>query len=212
MKHFITFVAIVIAVGSPMAQSIATRQTFVLDLTGPDVERTSGPIETEGRVTSSKPRSPGLEVRLTSMSGSEFRIGDGIVFDVEVTNVGSSPFDFPRSVDLASFVPGAAGNSTALISLQAPREGQHPVMFGTRMLAGSDALPGSLQRLEPGDAMLIRLRSGVSLDGDAFEELVESSARAAIPVSAVVAFDSSPEDVMWLPAVSRNSLPFVLRR
>jgi len=80
------------------------------------------------------------------------------------------------------------------------------------MLAGSETQPGSLQRLEPGDAMLIRLQGGVSLDGDAFEELIESSARAALPVNAVVAFDGSSGDVMWIPVVSKNSLPFMLRR
>lgn len=212
MKQLITFVAIVISVGSPIAQSIDTRQTFVLDLTGPDVVRTSGPIASEGRATSSRPKSLGLEVRLAKMSRSEFRLGDGFVFELEVKNVGSSPIDFPRSVDLASFVPGAAENFTARVYLQTHRRDQTMVTFGTTMLAGSEAQPGSLQRLEPGDAMLIRLRGGLSLDGDAFEELIESSARAAIPVTAVVAFDSSPEDVMWIPAVSRNSLPFVLRR
>jgi hypothetical protein len=146
------------------------------------------------------------------MNRSEFRLGDGFVFELEVKNVGSSPIDFPRSLDLASFVPGAADNSTARIYLQTHRRDQKVVTFGTTMLAGSEAQPGSLQRLEPGDAMLIRLQGGISLDGDAFEELIESSARAALPVSAVVAFDSSSEDVMWIPAVSKNSLPFMLRR
>ena len=117
----------------------------------------------------------------------------------------------PRSVDFASFVPGDANNRTARIHLEVRAQNQSAIAFGVTRLAGSQALPGSLQRLEPGETMLIRLPSGVSLDGDKHEYLIEASARAAVPVNAVVAFETNSGDINWIPAVSKNSLPFMIR-
>lgn len=212
MKRLITFVAILSSIASLIAQSPTTRQAAVLDFTGPDVVRTSGPIGSEGRVSSAKPQTSALEVRLVAMSRNDFRLGDRFIFEIEVTNAGTAPIDFPRSVDLASFVPGDANNVTARIYLQTRRRNQRAVNFGGTMLAGSEAMLGSLQRLEPGETLLIRLPAGVSLDGDVVEELIEFSARAAVPVNAVVALDSNSEHVMWIPVVSKNSLPFLIRR
>jgi hypothetical protein len=146
-------------------------------------------------------------VRLVSSSQNDFRLGDQFVYELEVTNSGAAPVDFPFSSDLASFLPG---NNTAVanIHMEARRQNQRAVAFASMMLAGSDAVPGSLQRLEPGDTLLIRVPAGVALDGDDFNEL---SARGSIPVNAVLTFNGN-EEVRWMPAVSKNSLPFVIRR
>ena len=164
MKRLITFVAIVTSMASPAAQSPPSTQVAALDLTAPDVVRTSGPISVEGRLVSGTPQPTGLEVRLLRMSRNDFRLGDRFVFEVEVKNAGKVPIDFPRSVDFASFVPGDANNRTARINLEVRAQNQPPIIFGVTRLAGSQAQPGSLQRLEPGETMLIRLPGGVSLD------------------------------------------------
>jgi hypothetical protein len=212
MKRLITFVAIVTSMASPAAQSPPSTQVAALDLTAPDVVRTSGPISVEGRLVSGTPQPTGLEVRLLRMSRNDFRLGDRFVFEVEVKNAGKVPIDFPRSVDFASFVPGDANNRTARINLEVRAQNQPPIIFGVTRLAGSQAQPGSLQRLEPGETMLIRLPGGVSLDGDKHEYLIEASARGAVPVNAVVAFETNSDDISWIPAVSKNSMPFVIRR
>ncbi len=211
MKRLLTFVAIVSSIGSLIAQTATSRHVSILDLTGSDVVKTFGPIATEGGVTGARPQTLGLEVRLVSMSRNAFRLGDRFVFEIEVMNAGNAPIDFPRSVDLSSFVPGNPSNSIARIYLQTRGRHHREVLFGATTLAGSDELPGSLQRLGPGDTMLIRLPAGVSLDGDQHDDLIESSAKAAVPVNAVVAFDTSNDTVRWVPTVSKNSLPLVIR-
>jgi hypothetical protein len=210
MKFFAA-VAVVSSLASLDAQSSGVRQISMLDLTAPDAVLTVGPIATEGRGRSrawTEPQPPGLDVRFVMSSQQTFRAGDRFSFELEIRNVGSQPIDFPRSADLASFVPGA-NNTVANIRLQMRRKDQGWVGFGATMLAGSGSVPGSLQRLEPGDAMLIRLPASVALTGD---DLGEFSARGAVPASAVVVLDGGNQGVWWEPVISRNSIPFMIRR
>ena len=207
MKRLIV-VAVLSSITSLNAQSLIARQSAVLDLTARDVVRTSGTIGTEGGVTSTARRqSIGLEVRFVSSSQNELHLGDQFAYELEVKNSGTQPVDFPFSADLASFLPGP-NTTVASIYLQARRQDQRDVAFGAMMLAGSESVPGSLHRLEPGDTLLIRVPAGVSLDGDDFTEF---SASAAIPVNVVLTFNGN-EEVRWIPAASKNSLPFVIRR
>ena len=207
MKRLIV-VAVLSSITSLNAQSLIARHSAVLDLTAPDVIRTSGTIGTEGGVTSTaKRQSIGLEVRLVSSSQNDLHLGDQFAYELEVKNSGTQPVDFPFSADLASFLPGP-NTTVASIYLQARRQDQRDVAFGSMMLAGSDAMPGSLQRLEPGDTLLIRVPASVALDGEDFNEF---AARGSVPVNSVLTFNGN-EEVRWMPAVSKNSLPFVIRR
>jgi hypothetical protein len=201
-------IAILSSIGSLNAHSSAGRQITILDLTAPDVVRTSGVIGREGGATSTaKPRSLGLLVRFVSSSQSDFHLGDQFMYELEVTNSGTEPFDFPSSADLESFLPGP-GTTVANIHLQLQRRDQRAVNLDAMMLAGSNSLPGSLHRLDPGDTLLIRVPAGIALGGDDFEEV---SARGAVPVHVVLTFNGNQE-IRWMPAVSKNSLPFVIRR
>ena len=207
MKRLIV-AAVLSSITSLNAQSLIARHSAVLDLTAPDVVRTSGTIGTEGGVTSTaKRQSIGLEVRFVSSSQNDLHLGDQFTYELEVKNSGTQPVDFPFSADLASFLPGP-NTTVASIYLQARRQDQRDVAFGSMMLAGSDSVPGSLHRLDVGDALLIRVPSGVSLDGDDF---IEFSTRGAVPVNVVLTFNGN-EKVWWIPAVSKNSLQFVIRR
>jgi hypothetical protein len=207
MKRLIA-IAILSSISSLNAQSTKGRQITVLDLTAPDVVRTTGVIGSEGSVTSTaKPQLLGLDVRFVSSSQSDFRLGNRFAYELEVRNSGTEPVDFPLSSDLASFLPGP-NTTVANIYLQVRRHDQRAVSFGSMMLAGSDSVPGSLHRLQPADTLLIRVLAGLSLDGDDFTEF---SARAAIPVNVVLTFNGN-EAIRWIPAVSKNSLPFVIRR
>jgi hypothetical protein len=207
MKPLIV-IAILSSISSLNAQSTKGRQIAILDLTAPDVVRTSGVIGSEGGVTSTaRPQSLGLDVRFVSSGQSDLHLGDRFAYELEVRNSGTQAVDFPFSSDLASFLPGP-NTTVANIYLQVRRHDQRAVTFGSMMLAGSDSVPGSLHRLQPADTLLIRVPAGVSLDGDDFTEF---SARAAIPVNVVVTFNGN-EAVRWIPAVSKNSLQFVIRR
>jgi len=74
MKRLIV-IAVLSSISSLNAQSTKGRQIAILDLTAPDVVRTSGVIGSEGGVTSTaKPQSLGLDVRFVSSSQSDFRL------------------------------------------------------------------------------------------------------------------------------------------
>jgi len=201
-------IAILSSINSLNAQSLTVPHSAILDLTAPDVVRTTGTIGSEGGASSTaKAKSLGLEVRFVSSSKSDFRLGDQFTYELEVKNSGTQPVDFPVSADLASFLPGP-NTTVANIYLRVRRHDQRAVNFGSMMLAGSSSVPGSLHRLVPADRLLIRVPAGVSLDGD---DLTEFSVRDAVPVNVVVTFNGN-EEVQWTPAVSTNSLQFVIRR
>lgn len=209
--NLVAVVAIVSSLIALNAQSSNVGRVPMLDLTAPDAVMTVGPIATEGRgrgTAWTKPQPPELDVRFVRSSQQSFRVGDQFSFELEVKNVGSQPIAFPRSADLASFIPGG-NNLVANIRLQMQRKEQGWVGLGATILAGSDSVPGSLQPLQPGDAILIRLPASVVLDDDALSEL---SARGAVPASAVLVLESSNHDLWWEPVISKNSIPFTIRR
>jgi hypothetical protein len=196
-------------VSSLSAQAPKGRQVAVVDLTTPDAVRSSGPIETEGGLRSGlTPRPTGLEVRFVGSSRRDFKLGDRFAYELEVSNTGTQSIDVPSSADLRNFVPGP-GVGLTTISLQMRRQNSSLASFGATLLAGAESVPGSLQRLEPGDTMLIRLPASMALYD---EDPTEFSSRGAVPVTVVVTIDSGNEQVRWAPVISKNSIPFLIRR
>lgn len=209
MKLRVMFTAIIGMILAGEAQSSQFRsQDLILDLTGAELARPTGAIGTEGGAISTSPQPLPLEIRLVSLNCQELRLGQRLVLEVEVTNTGRGTFQFPRSVDLARFVPGNR-SVTARIHLQAKRQKGVDADFAVIGLAGSEDLPETLQALEPGQKLLIRIPGSVALDGEAIDDL---SAKGAAPVNAVLAVTTPDVGITWAQAVSWNSLPVVFRK
>ena len=161
MKSILFFTALALA---PWAQPPATEH--VLDIltyqfrTAPPASKGGGVVEGEVRSHPLAPPEHSLAVTLLDADRRVYNPGDTIIYEVTLENVGRVPVTLPWSPDHVQF-SGAKDPLLGILSLEV-RDVSGRTLLGRlepQGLYGSNAVPGTLLRLRPGERARIRVRS-----------------------------------------------------
>lgn len=115
---------------------------------------------------------PKMPLRMTFLIGPEFRaykLGEEIVHEILVENVGREPYVIPwvGLTDLQQVRPEPCGAPPGfkwfILALRADHEGAAPDVVWAIPIIGSDLMPGSLKELKPGERVRIRAKGRLSL-------------------------------------------------
>lgn len=103
------------------------------------------------------------------------------MYEVEITNIGSEPFNLPWSADQPSFEGAANLRTDVAITIEAGGGNAAPTTLAVTRLMGHETVSDSLKTLMPGDRGRIRVRGTVHVWHDQIEQL---DARGAVPIRA----------------------------
>ena len=182
----IVLVAVVVCVERTSAQPT---EHFLDLLTVPHVAGSLVPLE-RGSVAPDQRLGPGglalpthvegpmspftFSVRLARLDRGTYASRDPFVYELELRNIGGTPVQFPWSVDASLFDMRVAGGTVAVVSLiDADNKSPKRTITGF-MLFGAPSVPGSLETIDPGELVRIRVPSDWM---DATEHVVQLRAR-----------------------------------
>lgn len=202
------FVAVVACgiVPSTGAQSPQTDHT--LDLTSPAVLRTPPVVRGGGGVARSGQASPTplpLRLRLVQLDRSTYELGNPIVYEVELTNVGSRPIGLPWSADLELITQPGRSFIQSTLFLSVGDRPEREIQLATTMLGGSTSVRDSIQTIRPGEVARIKVASTINAPPQS--QLAGSS----VPAHVVYRFNTGLS-VDWEDLRSVNALPIEFQR
>lgn len=209
-------------IGRPSA---TLAQQFFLDLTRPIVAQTEADqswgcgggqsVATErGEV-----RPPGLplSVRILSLSAKGYHVGDVLTSELLLTNIGTSPFRVPTTVDQGLAFdphckwlpkPGTTGLHGS-VGLRLADSSGHFVFIGGHSLFGLSDNAATFCELAPGKSMRIKTSGKVILEytSPIQKSLAAGKVRSVpLTVTAILTMDDTPSFGAYRPVVSANSV------
>ncbi len=113
-----------------------------------------GGVAISGRSTPQWP----LDVRLASVDRQDYALGDRLIYEVIVTNVGTTALDVPWSADpaLAPQRMEDRQRRVASFGLFIDHGGARLLLQAANGAYGSDDVSGSMKRLNPGESVRVR--------------------------------------------------------
>jgi hypothetical protein len=176
---------------------------------------TEGPAKNTRRICGGASRSEGqtspVTVMLTSLDRADFALGDDIIFEVLIENVGNRriPIAMSRNPELArscEMNPDAVQTSFALVSRTKGIPGV--VAVGPR-LYGSHTVTGTTMMLEPKERLRVRVPATVDLDTP---DRMLPDYRQQLDVAVMFSVQAG-SDLSWPLELSQNTLAIeVFRR
>jgi hypothetical protein len=191
------FAATVVAAASLHGQG---NHEVLLDLVGvmppPDNDpapepqlRVEASAEATGRVIPADTPGPRpvrpVGISLESLDRTRYVVGDPLVYEVVITNTSGQAFAFPTSIDPRIVRRGMPGARLAAVSLAFDDEVFGGQLIASKLLYGANAVPGTIELLQPGDTLRIRA-SGAWWLGRALKPGVPSRVVRDLAVSAHV--------------------------
>jgi hypothetical protein len=139
-----------------------------LDLSKPQVRKER---KTAGRIIDSdfsmagdsRRKTNALKITLIDIDKESYFLGDQAIFNIKLENIGQTAIILPWSANYDRVKPDdekrPPGYLSAIINLAVEGNSQGTLFFGGESVYGSDLLPGSLKRLEPGGSARIKVRT-----------------------------------------------------
>jgi hypothetical protein len=210
--------AFVVAVAMAWTSPAAAQETeHVLDLlraseyagdidSVPAEERVTVPIGVSSHDTEV---APPVRVRLLSIDAPAYLVGEELIYEMSVENVGTAPLIVPTSIDEAQFrrTMSRARSAEFSLSFDDAVMGHHSV--GYVAVFGADDVPGSLITLRPGDRIRVRAM-GRWWGGGAILPGSDNWTSSNLQLYATVKLHHY--GMPYKPAVSENRLPVEIRR
>jgi hypothetical protein len=195
-------------VGLTFGQGVAGREHF-LDLTAGDVTFTAPAVGRGSGVgyEGQKPITAPLRLELQQLDESIFVFATSFIYEVAVSNTGSTSLGFPWSVDRAAIEDRGWPSVQCSVYLIAIDGIGREHIFGAVILDGSSDVSGSIEVLAPHESARIRIKGSIVMDQDAAKRL---ASEAGSRIKAVLTVQTDPL-VQWERVVSTNTLRAVFR-
>lgn len=116
------------------------------------------PTITDGPVPPPLP----LAVRLESFDSGTYDVGDDIVYEVVISNTGSSSLYLPTSSQVHRFTREMPGAVQSVFSLQFSDDVLGDVVCAVWATYGSSSVAGTLLQVGPGESVAVRVKGSLS--------------------------------------------------
>jgi hypothetical protein len=141
-----------------VAHATGQSRNHVLDLTRSDVVRSAPATETGSGSGSSgeRPLRLPLELRISALDRAHYAVGDRVVYEITMKNASTAPFVLPWSVDRALVEESSSSFVQGTLALAIVDQHEQEYLSCAVILDGSEAVPGSTEKLAPGETATIR--------------------------------------------------------
>jgi hypothetical protein len=153
-----------------------------------------------------------LELKLLKLEGDDLHMGDALVLEVSLKNIGQEPFVIPWSGDFAGARPKGyelatpPGFRAALLSLVVNHDSREECFLLGQDFYGSDVSIGSLRELAPGAAVIIRGRCRLDFMNSRINSEYVERLPTQLTVKARLTISDSTYRGAYRPLVSENAL------